>query len=80
MSTEPPTTEPPTTPEYPLLTHWIGGAPAAPHGGRTAPVYDPALGVQTKRVALADSVDVDAAVSSAAAAFPAWRELSLARR
>jgi malonate-semialdehyde dehydrogenase (acetylating)/methylmalonate-semialdehyde dehydrogenase len=43
-------------------------------------VYDPALGVETKRVALADQAEVDAAVASAKAAFPAWAELSLARR
>ena len=48
--------------------------------GRTAPVFDPALGVQTKVVALAGKAEVEAAVASAKAAFPAWSGLSLARR
>jgi malonate-semialdehyde dehydrogenase (acetylating)/methylmalonate-semialdehyde dehydrogenase len=65
---------------YPLITHWIDGAEYPPSGGRTAPVYDPALGVQTKEVALAGKTEIEAAVASAKAAFPAWSNLSLARR
>jgi malonate-semialdehyde dehydrogenase (acetylating)/methylmalonate-semialdehyde dehydrogenase len=64
----------------PVVTHWVDGAERAGHGPRTAPVYDPALGTETKRVALADAEDVEAAVASAAAAFPAWRATSLAKR
>ena len=64
----------------PVVPHWIDGAEYASSSGRDAPVYDPALGTETKRVALADRAEVDAAVASAKAAFPAWRELSLARR
>ncbi|WNM26014.1 CoA-acylating methylmalonate-semialdehyde dehydrogenase [Demequina capsici] len=63
-----------------MLGHWISGAEAAGIGSRTAPVYDPALGVVTKQVALASQDDVDAAVASAKAAFPAWAETPLARR
>ena len=57
------TTEQPAT-EQALSTvgHWIDGALVASTSGRTAPVYDPALGVATKQVALAD-----AAVALAAA-------------
>jgi malonate-semialdehyde dehydrogenase (acetylating) / methylmalonate-semialdehyde dehydrogenase len=73
------TAAPPRT-ALPLVPHWIDGSEQPGAGGRDAPVYDPALGAETKRVALADRVDVDAAVASAKAAFPAWRELSLARR
>jgi len=65
---------------YPLITHWIDGAEYPPSSGRTAPVYDPALGVQTKEVALAGKTEIEAAVASAKAAFPAWSNLSLARR
>jgi malonate-semialdehyde dehydrogenase (acetylating)/methylmalonate-semialdehyde dehydrogenase len=43
-------------------------------------VFDPALGVETKRVALADTSEINSAVASASAAFPAWRDLSLTRR
>jgi malonate-semialdehyde dehydrogenase (acetylating)/methylmalonate-semialdehyde dehydrogenase len=64
----------------PVVPHWIGGAEYPSASGRTAPVYDPALGVETKRVALADKAEIDAAVAGAKAAFPAWSELSLARR
>jgi len=64
----------------PVIGHWIGGARATGTSERTAPVYDPALGEETKRVALAAPADVDAAVASASAAFPAWRDLSMARR
>ncbi|MFT4123091.1 MAG: CoA-acylating methylmalonate-semialdehyde dehydrogenase [Microbacteriaceae bacterium] len=63
-----------------MLRHWIDGAPVAATSGRTVPVYDPALGVPTASVGLASAADVDAAVRSAAAAFPAWRDTSIARR
>jgi malonate-semialdehyde dehydrogenase (acetylating)/methylmalonate-semialdehyde dehydrogenase len=62
------------------VPHWIGGAPTAGSGERTGDVYDPALGVVTKQVAFADQADIDAAVGAAKAAYPAWRDLSLARR
>ncbi|MYW97434.1 CoA-acylating methylmalonate-semialdehyde dehydrogenase [Amycolatopsis rubida] len=63
-----------------LVPHWIDGAEHPSASGRTAPVFDPALGVETKRIVLADKDDVNAAVASAKAAFPAWSRLSLARR
>jgi malonate-semialdehyde dehydrogenase (acetylating)/methylmalonate-semialdehyde dehydrogenase len=43
-------------------------------------VYDPALGVATKQVALADESEIQAAIGSAKAAFPGWSNLSLAKR
>ncbi|WP_374945869.1 CoA-acylating methylmalonate-semialdehyde dehydrogenase [Agreia sp.] len=64
----------------PVVTHWIDGAERASASGRTAEVFDPALGVATKQVALADAADIDAAVASAQAAFPAWRDLSITKR
>ncbi|GAA4736046.1 CoA-acylating methylmalonate-semialdehyde dehydrogenase [Amnibacterium soli] len=64
----------------PLVPHWIGGAAVAGSSTRTAEVFDPALGVATKRVPLADAADADAAVAAAKAAYSAWRDLSLARR
>lgn len=64
----------------PVVGHWIGGARVPSTSGRTAPVYDPALGVVARKVALAGQAEVDAAVASAKAAFPAWRETSLAKR
>ncbi len=64
----------------PTVPHWVEGAEYPSASGRTAPVYDPALGTVTKRVALADTSEVNAAIDSAKAAFPAWRDLSLTRR
>jgi len=72
------TTETPTTTA--VVPHWIDGAESVSTSGRTADVYDPALGIVTKRVALADAAEIDAAVASAKAAFPAWRDTSLAKR
>ena len=69
-----------TTTDLPVVAHWIGGAEYPSASGRTAPVYDPALGTQTKLVALADAAEIKAAVASAKSAFPAWSNLSLARR
>ncbi|WP_025156376.1 CoA-acylating methylmalonate-semialdehyde dehydrogenase [Leifsonia aquatica] len=63
-----------------VVTHWIDGAERPSTSGRTADVYDPALGIVTKQVALADQAEVDAAVASAKAAFPGWRDTSLAKR
>jgi len=60
------------------VPHWIGGARVEGIGG-TAPVTDPATGEVTAHVALATPTEVDAAVASASAAFPAWRDTSLAR-
>jgi malonate-semialdehyde dehydrogenase (acetylating)/methylmalonate-semialdehyde dehydrogenase len=62
------------------ITHWIGGRPVAGTSGRTAPVYDPAVGLQTAEVDLASAEEVDAAVAAAAEAAPAWRSTSLSRR
>jgi malonate-semialdehyde dehydrogenase (acetylating)/methylmalonate-semialdehyde dehydrogenase len=64
----------------PVVAHWIGGAERPGTSGRTAPVFDPALGVATKSVALADAAEIDEAVASARAAFPLWRDLSITKR
>ncbi len=64
----------------PVVPHWISGAEAPSASGRTAPVYDPALGVETKRVALANEAEINAAIASAHAAYPEWRDASLAKR
>ena len=74
------TTTPSGTTTLPVVPHWIDGGEYPSSSGRTAPVFDPALGVETKRVALADRTEIDRAVASAKAAFPAWADLSLARR
>ncbi len=52
------------------IQHWIDGKVVESTSGRTAPVFNPALGEQTGAVALASVDEVDAAVASAAAALP----------
>ncbi len=64
----------------PIVNHWINGAEVVGISGRTAEVFDPALGQATKLVSLANEVEIDSAIKSAADAFPAWRDLSLAKR
>jgi malonate-semialdehyde dehydrogenase (acetylating)/methylmalonate-semialdehyde dehydrogenase len=62
------------------IGHWIDGVEVAGESGRTSPVFDPALGVVTKEVALADTAEINAAIASAAKAFPEWRDYSQARK
>ena len=62
------------------VSHWIGGRLAPAGGGRTADVYNPATGAVARQVALATAADVDAAVASAKAAFPAWADTPPLRR
>ena len=62
------------------VPHFIGGAEVASKSGRTAPVFDPALGKETKQVALANQDEINLAISTAHKAFPAWRDMSLAKR
>jgi malonate-semialdehyde dehydrogenase (acetylating)/methylmalonate-semialdehyde dehydrogenase len=63
-----------------LITHWIDGAPADGNSRRTGPVFNPATGAVARNVALASTADVDIAVASAHAAYPAWRDTSQAKR
>jgi malonate-semialdehyde dehydrogenase (acetylating) / methylmalonate-semialdehyde dehydrogenase len=60
--------------------HWIGGQRVAGNSGRTQDVFNPATGAVARQVALASKADVDAAVASAQAAFPAWAETPPIRR
>jgi malonate-semialdehyde dehydrogenase (acetylating) / methylmalonate-semialdehyde dehydrogenase len=61
-------------------THWIGGKPWSGSTLRAGDIYNPATGQISGTVDYASAAEVDAAVSSAAAAFPAWRDTSLVRR
>ena len=64
----------------PTVGHFISGHRQPSTSGRTAEVFDPALGVATKHVALANQAEIESAIKSAHAAFPAWRDTSLAKR
>ncbi len=62
------------------ITHWIDGKLRDGHSGRDGPVFDPGKGVEQARVAYASAEEVDRAVASAKAAFPAWRDTSVTKR
>ncbi|MDR3013837.1 MAG: CoA-acylating methylmalonate-semialdehyde dehydrogenase [Delftia acidovorans] len=62
------------------ILNWISGAQVASTSGQQLPVYNPATGVVTGQVQLASHADVDSAVASAKAAFPAWSNLPPLRR
>ena len=53
---------------------------SADTSARTSPVHDPATGAVTAEVVLATPADVDAAVTGAGRAWPAWRDASLSAR
>ncbi len=63
-----------------LVRHWIGGQLLDDAPNRTGPVFDPARGHQTSEVAMAGLDEVNLAVSTAAKAFPGWRDTSVVRR
>ena len=62
------------------LSHWVDNAPFVGSSGVTAPVTNPATGAVTGEVALASVEDARAVIDAAAAAFPEWRDTSLAKR
>ncbi|WP_171169186.1 aldehyde dehydrogenase [Streptomyces sp. I05A-00742] len=67
----------PTAPPAPsVITHWIGGEPAAAVDGRALDVTDPASNRVYTQVVRGGSADVARAVDAARAAFPAWAATS----
>lgn len=63
-----------------VITHWLDGKTYSGVSDRTAPVTNPATGEVTGTLTLADTDDARAVIDAAAAAFPAWRDTSLAKR
>ncbi len=62
------------------IAHWVNNKDFAGAGSATAPVTNPATGETTGQVALASVEDARAVIDAAAAAFPDWRDTSLAKR
>ena len=62
------------------IPHFIQGQRQAGNSSRQQDVFNPATGAVTGRVALASAQDVDQAVASAQAAFPAWADTPPIRR
>ncbi len=62
------------------LGHYINGKRIAGASGRLGDVYNPATGEVERKVALASTAEVDAAVAAAAKAQPAWAATNPQRR
>lgn len=62
------------------IGHYLHGERVASTSGRSQAVYNPATGAVARQVALASVEEVNAAVASAKAAFPAWSETPPIRR
>ncbi len=61
------------------LQHWINNANYSADD-RSGKIYNPATGEVSGHVALASKATTEHAIAAAAAAFPKWRDTSLARR
>ncbi|MEQ9886749.1 CoA-acylating methylmalonate-semialdehyde dehydrogenase [Pectobacterium zantedeschiae] len=62
------------------VSNFIQGAIASSNSQRYAAVYNPATGEQIRQVVMSDKTEVEQAIASAAAAFPAWSKHSPLRR
>ncbi|MGO4443727.1 CoA-acylating methylmalonate-semialdehyde dehydrogenase [Mycobacterium sp. 2YAF39] len=62
------------------ISHWINNGAFAGASTATAHVTNPATGAVTGEVTLATVEDARTVIDAAAAAFPAWRDTSLAKR
>ncbi|HLX02181.1 MAG TPA: CoA-acylating methylmalonate-semialdehyde dehydrogenase [Trinickia sp.] len=56
------------------VVHFIQGQRVTGSGTRSQPVFNPATGARARKLVLGEVADVDAAVASAKAAFPQWRD------
>src|SRR3954464_8636289 len=65
---------------YPTVPFWIDGQRASARSTRRGAVMNPSTGEQIREVPMANAADVDRAVQSARAAFPAWRATTPLRR
>jgi malonate-semialdehyde dehydrogenase (acetylating)/methylmalonate-semialdehyde dehydrogenase len=63
----------------PTIGHWIDGKNVL-GSHRSQEVFNPATGLAEKRVLLADKATVEAAVTSAEKAYPAWRNTPVLKR
>ena len=62
------------------ISHWMNNAVFPGSSAARAPVTNPATGAVSGEVVLASVEDGRAVIDAAAAAFPAWRDTSLAKR
>ncbi|HST41464.1 MAG TPA: CoA-acylating methylmalonate-semialdehyde dehydrogenase [Conexibacter sp.] len=69
-----------TTTDVRTLDNYVGGAWTPAAASETLDVTNPASGALLARVPLSIGADVDAAVSAARAALPAWRDVNVIER
>jgi malonate-semialdehyde dehydrogenase (acetylating)/methylmalonate-semialdehyde dehydrogenase len=62
------------------VMHFINGTQVANSSNRTGKVFNPALGIAIREVALAETKDAQDAIKAAKDAFPSWRDTSLTKR
>ncbi|MGE0751257.1 MAG: CoA-acylating methylmalonate-semialdehyde dehydrogenase [Variibacter sp.] len=62
------------------INHYIGGREVAGMSGRNAPVFNPATGEESGRVAMASAADVRHAVETAQKVAPEWMNTTPLRR
>lgn len=62
------------------IGHWISGVEVYSKSSRSGKVFDPALGQPVAEVGFANQAEIDAAIAAAKAAFPAWKNTTLAKR
>ncbi len=62
------------------IEHWVAGKATTGNSDRTAPVYNPATGLQQAEVLLGSVQDVEAAITAARDAFPEWSQTSVSKR
>ncbi len=62
------------------IEHWIGGKRTAGESTRGSTVYNPASGLPTAEVVLAEPADVATAIAVAAQAYTEWSQSSLNQR
>lgn len=62
------------------VMHFINGKLVHNSSNRVGKVFDPALGVVVREVALAEEFDAISAIKAASVAFPLWRDTSLTKR
>jgi malonate-semialdehyde dehydrogenase (acetylating)/methylmalonate-semialdehyde dehydrogenase len=63
-----------------VVPHWFNNEVYPGASGNTSPVTNPATGEVTGELALGSVADARTVIDAAAAAFPAWRDTSLAKR
>jgi len=69
-----------TSPTITTIAHFIDGKEDAGTGDRTQPVYNPATGLVSAELRLANREDLDATVAAAKKAAESWSQTSLSKR